>query len=166
MPALVAVVLLSSALAVAACGGSSKPSGPTKAQFAAKADAVCATTRAQINPLITKLVSGVEQLLGGGSSTAAKLVPSVKQLHDYAAAGLAKLRALAQPPGDHAKIAKFLTPLTTIVSSIGGAATALASGNGSPALLQLEQDAKLATQVTSAAQHYGLGKCATLFSGL
>ena len=110
------------------------------------------------------LAPAVAQLLGGGS--AAKIAGSVAELHAIAAAGLAKLRALPQPAGDHARIAKFLTPLSTIVDSIAGAASGLKHGQGAQALATLAADQTIAKQVTRAARSYGLRQCETIFSAL
>lgn len=168
---LLAVVLVGGALALAACGGggastTSSHSGPTKAQFIAATTSICKSAEASFAPLVKKLLSAAPALAGGGASAANKLVGAVGQLHSIAASSLAKLRALPQPAGDHAAIARFLTPLATIVDSIGTALNGLKSGQGTLALAQLAADQTPAQQVTSAAKHYGLVRCSTLFAAL
>lgn len=167
-PRLLVVALLSGTLALAACGGggssSSSHTGPTKAQYVANTASICKQTEKKIAPLVTHLAQAAASLLGGGS--AAKIAASVEQLHTIAAAGLAKLRALPQPAGDHARIAKFLRPLSTIVDSIGSAAAGLRQGQGAQALATLEADQSVARQVTRAAHSYGLRQCETIFSAL
>jgi len=169
---LVVVVVLCGAVALAACGGSgnakssSSSSGPTKAQYVAGTAGICKSTQARLTPLIGKLAGAAAQILTGGSGAAAKAVPAVEQLQSIAASGLSRLRALPQPAGDHAAIAKFLTPLSSIVDSIATVASGLKKGQGAQALAQLQSDRTLAAQITSAAKKYGLRQCETIFSAL
>lgn len=67
-----AILILAAALvavAVAGCGGgSSEPKGPTKAEFVAKADAICAPFNARAKVLLGQVGSNaVNAILGGGS---------------------------------------------------------------------------------------------------
>lgn len=168
---LLATAMLSSALVLAACGGggssstsTSKASGPTRAQYIASTASVCKETEQKIAPMVKRLGSAPEELLLGGS--AAKIADIVEQLYSIAATGLARLRALPQPTGDHARIAKFLTPLSTIVDSIASAASGLKKGEGPQALATLAADQAVAKQVTRAARSYGLHQCESIFSAL
>jgi hypothetical protein len=168
---LLVVAVLGGALALAACGGGSAnsattASGPTKAQYVASTTGICKSAQAQLTPLIGKLTAAVPQILTGGESAAAKIVPAVQKLYAVASSGLGKLRALPKPAGDDAAIAKFLTPLAAIVDSIGTVASGLKKGQGAQALAQLQADETLARQVTSAAKRYGLRQCQTIFSAL
>ena len=168
---LLLIAMLSGTVALAACGGgggstSSTSSAPTKAQYVAQTAAICKATEKQLTPLVQQVAGGAAALLTGGTGAAAKIAGTVDQLHTIAASGLAKLRALKQPVGDHARIAKFLTPLSTIVDSIGSAASGLKKGQGAQALAQLQADQPVAQQVTSAAKAYGLKQCETIFSAL
>ncbi len=160
---LIAATALSSVLALAACGGSS---GPSKSQFVAKSDAICKATQAQTTPLIHQITAGGAALITGGASAARQIAPTVQRLHTVAASGLTKLKALAQPSGDHAAIQKFLTPLASVIDAIGKAATALSQGQGPQALALLQQAQPLAGAVTSAAQAYGLPRCESVISAL
>jgi len=168
---LLVIATLSGTLALAACGGgggsaSSTSSGPTKAQYVARTATICKATEARLTPLVHRVAAAATQLLSGVAGAAAKAAGIVAQLHTIAASGLAQLRALTQPAGDHARIAKFLTPLSTIVDSIATAASGLKQGQGAQALAQLQADQSLAAQVTSAAKSYGLSQCETIFSAL
>jgi hypothetical protein len=167
---LLIVAVLSGALAVAACGGgggaTSTVSGPTKAQYLAQAAVICKATEKQLTPLVREVAGAAGQVFAGSPGAAAKVVPAVERLHAVAAAGLAKLSGLAKPVGDHARIAKFLTPLSNIVQSIATALSAIKKGQGTQALAQLQADQTLAQQVTSAAKSYGLRQCQTIFSAL
>lgn len=166
---LLIVAVLSGTLALAACGGggaTSTSSGPTKAQYLTQAATICKATEKQLTPLVRQVAGAAGQVFAGSPGAAAKVVPTVEQLHTVAAAGLAKLSGLAQPAGDHARIAKFLTPLSSIVQSIATALSGLKKGQGTQALAQLQADQTLAQQVTSAAKSYGLRQCQTIFSAL
>jgi hypothetical protein len=164
---LIAVVMLSRTLALAACGGGSKaPSGPSKASFVAKADAICRSSEVQIARYAKVVAAAAPKVLSGDTGVISGITKTLRLLHTDAAAGLTKLRALSQPVGDHAKIAKFTTPLAAIVDSIGTAATGLAHGEGVGALAALQADQTAAQEVTSAAKSYGLRACETLFSVL
>ena len=148
-------------------GGGSKSSGPTKAQYLAKADAICQATAARITPLIHQATAGAPAVaFGGGPSAARKLAPTFVKLRVAAAAGLHQLQALRQPSADHAAIVAFLSPLAAVVDAIGQAAGVLGAGNGGKAIQLLEQTLPIAQQVNSAAQSYGYNKCSTLLSAL
>lgn len=162
----ITAVAVSGLLALAGCGGSS---GPSKAQYVAKADAICTTAHTQTAPLIQQVAAAGASLASGGAGAASgarRLASVVQRLHDVAAAGLAQLRALRQPSGDHAAIERFLTPLASVVDAIGQAATALGSGQAPQALALLQQVAPVAQQVASAAQAYGLTQCGSVVSAL
>lgn len=171
MPKLIAIVMFSGVV-LAACGGGGSSSatktatGPTKSQFVAEADAVCKSTEKQTSRLVDQIAGGAANLLSGGAGAAAHIAGAVQQLHNVGAAGLAKLRGLAQPGADHKQIARFLMPLSTIVDSIGTAASGLREGQGAAALAQLQADQSPAEQVTTAAKAYGLRQCESLFSSL
>jgi 4-diphosphocytidyl-2C-methyl-D-erythritol kinase len=154
-------------IALAACGGSSspstttsKPKGPTKAQYVHEVDAICATVKSQTAPLVKQVVPLAEALVIGGTANAAtKLVSLVSTLHTDAAADLTHLRALAEPPGAHAAVQRFLEPLSTIVASVGQAVTTLRSKTPSNAVGLLSQLSSTAQQVKTAARAYGLVQC-------
>jgi hypothetical protein len=150
-------------LILTGCGGSG---GPSKSQYIAKADAVCATAHTQTAPLIGQVAAAGASLASGAAGAARRLAAAVQRLHEVAAGGLAQLRALRQPSGDHAAIERFLTPLASVVDAIGQAATVLGSGQAPQALGLLQQVQPVARQVTSAAQAYGLRECGSLFSAL
>src|ERR1019366_4917001 len=94
---LAAAGLAGGVLVLAGCGGSS---GPSKAQFVAKADAICKTTQAQITPLVNEIAAAGAKLLTGAASATRQVATVVQHLHSVAAGSLAKLRALAQPNAD------------------------------------------------------------------
>ena len=153
-------------LLLVGCGSSSSSSGPTKAQYVAKADAICSAAGAKTAPLISKLVAGGASLASGSASGARELAPVLAKLHDEAAASLAQLRALKQPKGEAAKIESYLSPLTNVVAAAGQAAASLRAGQAAPALGLLGQVQSDAQQATSAAQAYGVAPCGSVLSAL
>jgi hypothetical protein len=165
-PPLVAA-LAALALALAACGGGSSStstsSGPTHAQYVASANAICATAHRQTGPLIAKLKSAAASLLTGG---AAAVAATVTRLHDAAAANLAKLRALAQPPPDQARIGRMLRPLARVITLVGAAARDLAKSEALNALALIQQAQPLAAQVGTAARSLGASQCALVLAAL
>jgi hypothetical protein len=150
-------------LGVTLSGGNS---GPTKAQYTAKADAICKTATSQAAPLIKQITPLAASLATGATASAQKLASLLGQLHTDTAGDLARLRALAQPSSDHAAINRFLKPLTSVVDAIATAASTLRGSNPAQALGGLEQLQPTAGQVTSAAHAYGLTQCGQLFSAL
>jgi hypothetical protein len=161
------LALLAAVAAVATAGcGSSTEHGPTKAAYIAKADAICASAHAQTNHLITQIKALATALVIGGTKAAPTAPALVAKLHTVAAAELARLRALAQPSGDHAAIAKFLGPLTAIVRAVGTATDDLRAGKAVDAASLFSAAIPTAQTVRSAAAAYGLHSCPNLLSAL
>jgi hypothetical protein len=154
-------------LLAAGCGGGGKSSsGPTKAAYLATADAICKKTHAQTSPLISQIKTQVPALIAGGASSAKHVAAVVARLGTVAAGNLARLRALTRPSADHAAIARFLTPLTTVVHSISRAASALRSGQAIVAVSLLAQVQPIAQKVATAARAYGFRQCTQVLSPL
>ncbi len=159
----VALALVAGLIALAGCGGGGS-SHADRAQYIAKADAICQAAKKQTGPLIQQLSAEAAGLTSGSAASASKAAGIVEQLHTIAAADLAQLRALKQPSGDHAAIAKFLDPLGSLLNSLNQAASVLRSGQVPQALALLQQAQPTAQQVTTAAQQYGLKQCGTVLS--
>lgn len=140
--------------------------GPSKATYLGRADAICKTARSQTDPLIKQIAVTAASLASGAQGSAQKLAALAEKLHAEAAADLARLRALAQPSGDHAAIERFLTPLHTVVAAIGMAASVLRGGQPLQALGLLQAVQPAAQQLTSAARAYGLADCSRLLAAL
>src|SRR5208283_948947 len=124
---------LACALLLAACGGSSS-SGPTKAEYIAKVDAICKTTSEKTAPLIKQLEGAATGIVAGNPARAREAAPVVERLEQYGSSALAQVRALPQPHGEKAAIERFLSPLTNVVSAAGQAASSLHSGQAGGAL--------------------------------
>lgn len=162
-----ALALLLTAAAIAGCGGGGSAShGPTRAAYIAKADAICRSAQAQTNQLISKIKALAPTLLIGGTAAAPAAPGLVAALHSVAAADLARLRALAQPSGDHAAIAKFLDPLASIVSALGKALADLRAAHAIDAAALFSDAIPTAATVRSAAVSYGFKDCPKLLAAL
>ena len=159
------VVVLGGALALAACGGGGS-SGATKAQYDSKANAICKTAAAQTAPLKKAVAAGVPALATGATSSLVTLTADLAKIHTDASSALTKLRALKEPSRASKQIGKFLTPLSSIIASIGKGATALGQRNTAAALSALEGAQALPQEIASAAGDYGLSQCGAIFSSL
>ena len=157
------MVALCGAFVVAACGGSS---GPSKSEYQSKANAICKNAAAQTAPLEKAVASGVPALATGATSSLGTLTTDLAKIHTDASAALTKLRALKQPSGASKQIGKFLTPLSSIIDSIGKGATALGQHNAAAAISALEGAQALPQQIATAAGGYGLAQCGAIFSSL
>ena len=164
-----ALALLLTAAALAGCGGGgggSASHGPTRAAYIAKADGICRSAHAQTNELISKIKALAPTLLLGGTAAAPSAPGLVAQLRVVAAADLSRLRALAQPSGDHAAIAKFLDPLASIVTALGKALADLHAGHAIDAAALFSDAIPTAQTVRSAASTYGFKDCPSLLAAL
>lgn len=173
LPCIGAAVLLCVA-ALAGCGGGSTntttttdtrasssaalavPATPTKAQFIARADTICARTNAKLKPVQQRLAA----LARASESTVEAKGSSV--LREGAAItreGIAQLQALTVPQGDAPTVRKIVTALDDEAADIDNMASATASGEASAI-----EAAKRAEQTTKAtydglAQGYGFKVC-------
>jgi hypothetical protein len=145
--------------ALVACGSSSS-SGPSKAQYVAKADAICNAASNKTAALISRIASAAPALASGSPKAAREIAPTLKQVQEEGAASLAELRALKQPKGDKKAIEGFLSPLTNIVTAIGQAAGSFSAGQPSTALSQLANVQGDVERGIGAARAYGVGRCA------
>ena len=140
--------------------------GASKSRYVAKANAICAQARTQTTPLINRISANVASLVTGPASAVRKVSAAATQLRAVATREQTPVSALSQPSGGQAAIARFLSPLRSVVSALGRAARALASNRAPQALPVLQAAQPLAGAVTSAAQAYGLTQCASVFSAL
>ncbi len=156
-----ALVVLVCTLALAGCGAST----PSKSEYMAKANAVCASANKQVPVLIRQITSDAVALAGGNLKAVARLAGAVQDLHAMAAADLEQLQKIEQPSGESAAIDRFLTPFAGVVSAIGEAATTLTQDPQRSVAL-LEQVRPTAEHAIAGARSYGLSKCETVFSAL
>jgi hypothetical protein len=91
------------------------------------ADAICKQAKTRTASLIGEITTSAASLAAGTSGSAQRLATLLDQLRAESSADLAKLRAFAQPSGDHAAIQRFLQPLGTVVAASGQAAATLRS---------------------------------------
>lgn len=149
-------------LALVGCG----TSAPTKAQYDAKANAICTSASAKTAPLIREVTAGAAALASGNVHGVAALATAVTRLHETGTATLAELQKLKQPSGGKEPIEHFLTPLKAVVSAIGRAAEELDKGQAEQALGVFEQVRPTSQQATAAADAYGMTSCATVLAAL
>ncbi len=132
---------------------SAVPAAPTKAQFIARADAICARTDAKLKPA-KKRLGAVENVVGSKEGAAA-----LRQAASITREGIAQLQALTVPQGDAATVQKVITALDDEAADIDNMASAAAAGEASAI-----EAAKQAMQTTKAtydglAQGYGFKVC-------
>jgi hypothetical protein len=157
-----AVPLLAALALVAGCGGGkSTPSGPTRAQYIARTDAICSATKAKAAPQLHALSSAGASL---NPLKVSGLGPLAQKVRVTADAYLTQLDAVPQPPADAAAISNFLTPTRETVAAIGKAANELSSGNALAAIGRLNEIQALANAANAAAASYGLKDCAKVLS--
>ncbi len=162
-PAALPLAALAGGMALLAGCGSS---GPTEAQYTARANAICRNAGAQTTPLVGQLTTAAGSLSAANPTAAHELASTLERLHKVTATTLTKLRALAQPSGDHAAIERFVNSFATVTETLGKSATAAAAGQLQETLAQLEATAADAGQMASAAKAHGLNECAILFGPL
>lgn len=161
LPALLLAALAGGAL-LTGCGSS----GPSKAQYTAKANAICRNAAAHTTPLVGQLTNAAGSLSAANPAAARELAGALEQLHTTTAATLTKLRALKPPSTDPAAIEHFLSSFAVVAETLGKTATAAGAGQLQETLAQLEATAPAAGQMAAAAKAYGLNECAALFGPL
>jgi hypothetical protein len=150
--------LLALALFPSGCGGGTK--GPSKADYIARADRICLTTKTQITPLVRQLASAASGSVS--AAQARRLAGVVSRLHTMGAGYLASLQRLDQPSGDRAQIQRFLKASREVVDALGRATSELRAGNVTGALALLQAGAPTAEGANAAAQAYGFEQCVSV----
>lgn len=150
------VPLVAATMLLAGCGSSA----PTKAQYTARANSICATTSSKTAPLIVQLAAAVGSLgSSGGESATRQLASALHQLHSAGSSALAKLRALKQPTAGHAAIERFLTSFASVNAGLDQAAKTADAGQPQQALADLKKVGPGLAGMTGAARAYGLTTC-------
>jgi hypothetical protein len=172
-PTLLGIVTL---LVLTGCGGSSSSTtttsttsagaAPTKAEYVARANAICSAAAPTTGKLLSELEGATTGALKGlSASGAAQLAALVGELHTGALTVLGHLQGLTVPTGEQAAVARFLTPLSHAIAGLGQAAKAITSGHGTQALGSLLELRSKTPQLASAAQAAGLTQCEGVLSG-
>lgn len=143
-----------------ACGGD-EDEGPTRAEFAARADRICAETSAQASPLLRRLVAGAPGLT---AARARRLAPVGAEVHELAGAYVRRLAALERPEDDRDEIAAWLVRTQEVVDAIGRSAAALAAGRSVEALGTLQATQTTAAEANAAASDLGLDDCSQVLT--
>ena len=147
VPALALASALVGALLVG-CGGSS---GPTKAAYIQKADAICARGDTQIQSVPKP------QLTGGSAQIIKSLGDYVDKVLPYAQNVVTQLQALQRPAADQAVLKRYFTSLQDAVGKLRTLAAAARSGNA--AAVQAGAKALSSTQPDTLARQYGFKRC-------
>ena len=111
--------MLAAAVLAAACGGDD---GPSRAEYRARANAICATAEARTAPLVRQLSTAARSLSAARAPEAAAIA---RRLQTDAGRYVAQLRRLEQPSDDNDEIEAFLGPAERLVDGLGRAAVAL-----------------------------------------
>jgi hypothetical protein len=159
------VLAVLAGLILAACGSGSSssskttaaaPSGPTRAQYIARADPICAAAKKRAP---TKRILALIGQFPTPTAEIARLlretVQIVNQVHD-------QLSALTPPPADKAAIARWIGQATAIGGMLSTAAVQVERGDLVAAATS-EGDINVATvDPTTFAKNYGLRDCASI----
>lgn len=155
-------LLAAGAVVLAGCGSSK----PTRAQYDAKANAICAQVAGQSASLVGQVATAAGSLSSGGQSAARELAGALQSLHTLTGSSLSKLRALQQPESGRATIAQFLSSYGDVGEAVGQAASAAAAGQPQQAIARLQQAQPAAQRMAAAAKDSGMTRCETLLPAL
>jgi hypothetical protein len=148
-PALAAAVLL------AGCGGGHK--SPSRAQFIARADRICADTNAQY-PAIERTLKSV---LGTSSPDLQAGADALVRARRLGERGLARLRALLVPHGDEARISSMWAAVEDEVAAIGRLANGVRRNDPKLATPAQTDILTAAQRYKDIASGYGFRECGT-----
>jgi hypothetical protein len=163
-----AVTGVFAALVVATgCGGGSSTttvttsapaaaSPPTKAQFVARADVICAQANANIKP-VTQHVEAITH--GSESEIEAEAPGALRRAGALTRDGITRLEALPIPTGDAATVRKILDALNDQAADIDNIATAIGSGDASAVEAAKQAAERSKATYRGLAQGYGLKVC-------
>jgi hypothetical protein len=156
----------------AGCGSSSTSSGGasssaktsgrplTKAEFIARADAICAKSKSDFDPLQKNINAALQAEQTSDTATNRKaLANAFNSAAQSASPFVDQLRALQPPPGDRVVIAKYLGSVTSnikLLQQYGNAIAANAPRSVQTLAQQLNQGSATAK---SMAQSYGFHVC-------
>ena len=152
----------------AATGTTTATSSPAtaKAEYVAKANAVCAAAAARTGKLLGEVEGATTAAMRAPSASAGtQLAVLVGHLHDGALTVLGQLEGLKAPAGEEAAVERFLQPLAHSIAGLGEAARAITGGHATRALGSLVELQAKTPQLASAAQAAGLSQCEGVLSG-
>ena len=143
-------VALAVVLAASGCfggGGSSSTAGPTRAQFIARAVAVCNHYQHQIGAL-----PQVSDLPALAVAAGRAVTLERRELHDQ--------RALTPPPGQRAAVGRLLTSLQRSIDAGSRLSAAAGTGDRTAVLAAAQALSAQLLETNRLAQPFGLGTCA------
>jgi hypothetical protein len=147
--------------------GASADAPPTRAEFIAKADAICAAARAKQASLRTKIgelaktARGEEQSKVGGISDATRreLAEALRQVADIAGSDLPKISAIGPPEADASKLATIFGKLESVLETTRTYAAALETHEDAKAQAVAEQGNAETSESARLAKQYGFEVC-------
>jgi hypothetical protein len=173
------LTLVALLVALAGCGSSSSSSSTpatdaaasgeatlTKAEFIAKADALCEATKAKGEPLRKKLeelarkVRAEEQSRGGISDSGRReLAQALERIGAIAEAGLRELRALGAPRADATRLEAIFQKSESAFAASNAYAAALENHEDAKAQAVAEKGDAETRETASLAKQYGFKAC-------
>ncbi|MEA2299214.1 MAG: hypothetical protein QOF77_2150 [Solirubrobacteraceae bacterium] len=157
------ILALLAAVVLAACGGSSSHSkstsaaaGPTKAQFVAQADPICAAAkrRAPTKRLLA--------LIGQFPTPTQEIVRLLRRTTPVVKDAVRQLSAVPPPAADRAAIARWISQIAAIGVLTGKAADQLAGGDLAAAVKTYTDITANAIDPVDFAKGYGLHACSSI----
>jgi hypothetical protein len=143
-------IALGVAVTLAACSSANTRPGLTRAQFIARADAICAAEDVKLSR-----VAAYEHATLAELASDPRLIRHAVAIHEAASA---KLEALAEPPADVAPIARWLAARTVATTVEFDAEQALVKRLPDAARVQAER-ARRSALALGLARGYGLRVC-------
>ncbi len=138
------------AFAVAGCATVHTSAGLTRAQFIARADAICQAEQRKI-----QRVAAAE---GTSVASTPRMIRHAVAIHEGVSS---ELQSLVQPAGEQAPIASWLNARAVATTIEGDTAQALAKQLPTAPGVQRERE-RASENVSRLARAYGLGACAVL----
>jgi hypothetical protein len=133
---------IATVLVVAACG----TSGPSKADFLSKADAVCTTVRQQLDVLTAP-------------STLPEIAIYLNRSVQINQDAVAKVRALTPPPEDRAAVSTVLGDFDTVIAKAKVAQQKAAAGDSTGADAAVKELGLAVETAGKEAKQYGFAAC-------
>ena len=168
-----APIFLAALVVMAGCGSSSSSDNGgnteaslTKAEFIAKADALCEASKAKQEPLRTKIedaarkARGEEQSRGSISdSTRRELAQTLEQVVAIAEADLSQVQALGQPQADANQLEAIFQKTESAFVASRAYAAALENHEDAKAQAVAEKDNAETSDTAGLAKQYGFKVC-------
>jgi hypothetical protein len=160
---LVSAAVVVGGLAVTGCGGGGKTSaeGPSKAEYIAKADAICGAEQAKREDLESR-VTDLGPITAGETHDVARLL---RKAGDDLRVEIRRLRALRAPAAEARTPASLLSFLADEVTHLDGWADAYDDRNAKGIRAFQARIAEDSAKASAVAKHYGFQVCGSPGNG-